>query len=499
MLAIPHLSQVSSMAKIDSKEAQMKSKAGICFGLSSHNKHTSFLLSKEAQAASDVESARVIIESLDEFKLTSGLVPSIPKSTTFFCNVLNHVKIAILNIMPFSEGELPIKYLGVPLISSRLLNKDCKVLVEKAKNRIGDWKNKSLSFAGRLQLCKPIISSMHIYWASVLAIPKGIIFDIQNLIRGFLWCNGDYERGKAKVAWVDICLPLSEGGLGLRSLKGCSLWDIPIKADVSRGRRKLLQLRDRVRPYMWFKIGNGEATSIWFDYWCDHCPLSRFLSSREISNAGYNTCSKVSDLMVHNAWNWPSSWLIKAPELGLVPTPSIQMDTSDVLQWRDSNESISEFSVKKVWEAIRPRGEEVDWYRMVWFPHCVPRHAFLLWLVMRNSLKTQDRLKQWDVAAAIYFIWIERNNRLFKDIKKNPEELCDMIMITELILLMVSLSCSDLDRLEGSGVASCSYGAPSDCVVISMPKCLSGLHLLMYSTSYVWLADIAAWKFFKAN
>ncbi|GKB30647.1 reverse transcriptase domain-containing protein [Tanacetum coccineum] len=31
MLAIPHLSQVSSMAEIDSKEAQMKLKAGICF------------------------------------------------------------------------------------------------------------------------------------------------------------------------------------------------------------------------------------------------------------------------------------------------------------------------------------------------------------------------------------------------------------------------------------------------------------------------------------
>ncbi|GJY80117.1 ribonuclease H-like domain-containing protein [Tanacetum coccineum] len=279
------------------------------------------------------------------------------------------------------------------------------------------------------------------------------------------------------------------------------------------------------------------------------CLLSRFLSPREISNTRYNTCSKVSDLMVHNAWNWPSSWLIKAPELGLVLTPSIQMDTSDVLQWQTPLTPILEFLVKKVWEAIRPRGEEVDWYRMVWFSHCVPRHAFLLWLVMCNSLKTQDRLKQWDVdinidlnllrcslcdlqadsrehllfecsystqpmahkrtaksiigkillAATIYFICIERNNRLFKDIKKNPEELCDMIMITELILLMVSLSCSDLDHLEGSGVASCSYGAPPDCVAISMPKCLSGLHLLMYSASYVWLADIAAWKSFKAN
>ncbi|GKD36769.1 hypothetical protein Tco_1256976, partial [Tanacetum coccineum] len=67
-------------------------------------------------------SAMVIMESLDEFKSTSGLVLS----------------------------TLPVKYLGVPLISSRLLNNDCKVLVEQAKNQIGDWKNKSLSFAGRL-------------------------------------------------------------------------------------------------------------------------------------------------------------------------------------------------------------------------------------------------------------------------------------------------------------------------------------------------------------
>ncbi|GKA85432.1 hypothetical protein Tco_0807086 [Tanacetum coccineum] len=159
------------------------------------------------------------MESLVEFKLTLGLIPSIPKSTAYFFNVLNHTKVAILSIMPFSEGELPVKYLGVPLISSGLLNRDCKILVEKAKNRIGDWKNKSLSFAGRLQLCKSVISSMHVFWASVLIIPKGIIYDIHQLIRGFLWCNGELKRGKAKIAWDDICLPKSEGGLGLRNLE----------------------------------------------------------------------------------------------------------------------------------------------------------------------------------------------------------------------------------------------------------------------------------------
>ncbi|GJS26094.1 hypothetical protein Tco_0486714 [Tanacetum coccineum] len=169
-------------------------------------------------ARRDLDSARVIMESLEEFKATLGLIPSLPKSTSFFCNVSNHVKLAILNIMPFAEGTLPVKYLGVPLISSRFFNKDCKILVDKVKNRIGDWKNKSLSFAGRLQLYKSVLSSMHVYWASVLIIPKGIIYDIQSLIRGFLWCNGEYKRGMAKVACEDICLPKHEVGLGLRNL-----------------------------------------------------------------------------------------------------------------------------------------------------------------------------------------------------------------------------------------------------------------------------------------
>ncbi|GJS71728.1 putative ribonuclease H-like domain-containing protein [Tanacetum coccineum] len=40
--------EVSSMAEIDSKEAQMKLKAGICLRIPSHNKHTSFLLYKRS-------------------------------------------------------------------------------------------------------------------------------------------------------------------------------------------------------------------------------------------------------------------------------------------------------------------------------------------------------------------------------------------------------------------------------------------------------------------
>ncbi|GKF15627.1 hypothetical protein Tco_0057089, partial [Tanacetum coccineum] len=56
----------------------------------------------------DANSAQVIMGALDEFKLASGLTPSLPKSTAYFCNVLNHTKLSILNILPFEEGYLPV-------------------------------------------------------------------------------------------------------------------------------------------------------------------------------------------------------------------------------------------------------------------------------------------------------------------------------------------------------------------------------------------------------
>ncbi|GJX40550.1 hypothetical protein Tco_0255540 [Tanacetum coccineum] len=47
-------------------------------------------------AHGDVDSVKIIKDALFEFKEVSSLVPSLPKSTAYFCNVLNHTKLAIL-------------------------------------------------------------------------------------------------------------------------------------------------------------------------------------------------------------------------------------------------------------------------------------------------------------------------------------------------------------------------------------------------------------------
>ncbi|GKD29751.1 hypothetical protein Tco_1240529 [Tanacetum coccineum] len=174
-------------------------------------------------AHGDTDSVRVIKEALVEFKQASGLVPSLPKSKAYFCNVINSTKIAILQILPFEEGCLPVKYLGVPLVTSRLVFRDCKELIEKVQARVDDWKNKFLSAAGRLQLIRSVLSSMHIYWASMFILPSRVLSDIENIIRGFLWCHGSMRKGRAKVAWDVVCLPKDEGVLV------CVFWTCLIK------------------------------------------------------------------------------------------------------------------------------------------------------------------------------------------------------------------------------------------------------------------------------
>ncbi|GJZ22856.1 homeodomain-like protein [Tanacetum coccineum] len=230
------------------------------------------------------------------------------------------------------------------------------------------------------------------------------------------------------------------------------------------------------------------------------------LHDRDIAREGFHLKNKVADLLMNGSWAWPQSWLHKAPDLGIIPAPVLDISVPDKRQWRDRSGNVMDFSVAKAWEAIRNRGNQVEWYQIVWFSHNIPRHAFHMWLVMRNGLKTHDKMRQWDVgpngdltnlrcalcdgqpdshphlffectfsakvwryvrvladmdnvppsmheiflylkpmgnkrtakcifgklimAATAYFIWNERNNRTFKNIRRSPEEIRDIIMVT---------------------------------------------------------------------
>ncbi|GKD28032.1 hypothetical protein Tco_1234246, partial [Tanacetum coccineum] len=83
---------------------------------------------------------KVIKLALEEFSSVSGLVPNLSKSAMFCSNIREELKEEILEIVPFAVGKLPVRYLGVPLVTRRLRVKECKSLVEKVKGKVGDWK-----------------------------------------------------------------------------------------------------------------------------------------------------------------------------------------------------------------------------------------------------------------------------------------------------------------------------------------------------------------------
>ncbi|KAL0293112.1 UNVERIFIED_CONTAM: Retrovirus-related Pol polyprotein from type-2 retrotransposable element R2DM [Sesamum angustifolium] len=251
-----------------------------------------------------IPSVQVIKDTLTEFANMSGLKVNASKSHIIISKSGQNEKQQILNLLGFQEGSLPVKYLGVPLTSSRLTLADCSPLIHKVDCRLSGWSHLNLSFAGRALLIKSVLSTLHNYWASVFILPKGIIKLLESKMRKFLW-QGSTGKGYAKVAWDLICKPKEEGGLGFRSietvnralmlkhlwrlvkndgssiwvdwithfrLKKSTLWTFDSKAG-SWGWKKMIKLRFLLKNALHYKVGNGNTFSLWQDIWHERGPL----------------------------------------------------------------------------------------------------------------------------------------------------------------------------------------------------------------------------------
>ena len=167
-------------------------------------------------------SALVLKSALDEFFLLSGLCANHSKRNIFISRVPYAISQQLINLFGYPVGSLPIRYLRIPIISSKLNFHDCSPLVEKVSSRLSSWLNQCLSFAGRLQLIISVFTSIQVFWASHLCLPKKILKSIEQKFRSFLWNGVEVNNKGSKIAWSDICIPKKEGGLGIKDL---SLWN----------------------------------------------------------------------------------------------------------------------------------------------------------------------------------------------------------------------------------------------------------------------------------
>lgn len=81
-------------------------------------------------------SFQLVKDVLNDFHRFVGLQPNLQKSSIVYAGVNSQTKDELHSILAIPEGFLPVKYLGVPLITNRLKAHDCDMLVEKILQRV---------------------------------------------------------------------------------------------------------------------------------------------------------------------------------------------------------------------------------------------------------------------------------------------------------------------------------------------------------------------------
>ncbi|CAH8258518.1 unnamed protein product [Arabidopsis lyrata] len=340
----------------------------------------------------DESSLEGILIILEDFRVGSGLGLNKDK-TALFLDGGNFLRLQdISNRAGLQCGSFPVRYLGLPLTSRKLLRQDYQPLLDKIAKRFSSWSVKKLSFAGRLQL-----------------------------IRG------------AKISWELVCTPKESGGLGLRRLVAwnkvlclkliwlifaaagslwvswvrrhligsSSFWDLDARFAGSWIWRNLCKLRPLVRPFIFCEVGSGITCSFWKDNWTSLGPLLDITGETGPRVTGLPVHAVVSDAIRDGDW-WLSSSSSRNPIIQLLkqclPLPSI-VDSSvedDLFLWKiGDHPPSSRFSTALTWHFLNPPGPAVDWHEFVWFKGRILKHAFITWVAARKRLHTRDKLLRW--------------------------------------------------------------------------------------------------------
>jgi hypothetical protein len=338
----------------------------------------------------NVSSISRIKAALKEFEVLSGLKANPSKSYLFCSGVSDQLKLSLLDDLQMKEGHFPVRYLRVPLISSKLSAGDCKGLLEKIAGRIDSWTSKNLSFDGCLQLISFILYSLQVYWSGIFILPMKIIKDINQKFNRFLWNGRDGNIAKAKMASNDLCFPKKEVGLGLKDLKiwnifsmlrhiwnlfaqsgsiwvawvqeyllkGDSFWNVSIPHNSSWCWRKLLKLQTLARSFLRFDVGTGSPIHMWLDNWHPLGVLFDRFGYRVVYDSHSRLKAKLDSVLKEGLWCWRPA---RFEELVIIQSrlPKIPIGAMDKPVWTISK--IGAYTSAESWNHLRKKKNNVIW------------------------------------------------------------------------------------------------------------------------------------------
>ncbi|GJV32713.1 RNA-directed DNA polymerase, eukaryota, reverse transcriptase zinc-binding domain protein [Tanacetum coccineum] len=238
---------------------------------------------------------------------------------------------------------------------------------------------------------------------SVFKLPKTVVKEINSILKRFLWSNGDSAKGKAKIAWKEVCRPKEYGGLGIKDLEKWNegllaklLWNIASKKDTLWVKWiHMMKLKEGKIRFLTECSCDGSKVRLWYDNWHNNELLINHVTNRDLYDARVPKMITIAEIVEKGVWKWPAEWSPNEFEFMKLRAPNITNEVRDKVKWKDENSCLIPFHIKHVISMMSPNTEKVKWHNLVWFKQCIPKHSFCLWLAMNGRLLTQDRIMAW--------------------------------------------------------------------------------------------------------
>lgn len=125
-------------------------------------------------------------EMLDTFATSTGLHVNFSKSSLIPINMSDAEGARVASLLGCDVGSMPFTYLGLPTRTSRPTIYDLLPLVDRVKRRLSA-SSCLLNQGSRLQLLQSVLCSMPIYFFCTLSLPKGILQQLERIMRQCLW------------------------------------------------------------------------------------------------------------------------------------------------------------------------------------------------------------------------------------------------------------------------------------------------------------------------
>lgn len=362
------------------------------------------------------------------FELISGLKVNFHKSKLAGVVVDRECLGRFASILHCKLMTIPFVYLGIP-VGGRLKSLALwEPVIKKMRGRLSLWKQKHISFGGRVCLIQSVLSALPLFFLSFYKIPVGVLTICTGIMRRFLWGGTEADNKISWVKWSEVSKPKAYGGLGIKdwrlfnmALLGKwnwryinepdSLWCRVVKANCRLNGEsswwKDIQSITVENGLPWFKeslqktVLEGNDTQFWVENWTGAgCLELRF---RRLYNLSCQKREYVKNMgtWVNGVWQWKFRWRrgLQGRELGwleelmtILQGVRLEENKRDRWMWKLEGEGL--YSVNSAYVLLQEQYlEDPDpVFTWIWEAPAPSNIKAFAWRMLLGRIQTRDNL-----------------------------------------------------------------------------------------------------------